>query len=77
MASIRFVLQGELDDNVLPAVQERFVATYRAACGEIDFEFYPGCDHRWIIHPGPQTDRAIEMIKAFIARQLRARQPLG
>ncbi|MBI2997640.1 MAG: alpha/beta hydrolase [Deltaproteobacteria bacterium] len=68
-----FVLQGELDDNVLPAVQERFVATYRAARGEIDFEIYPGCDHRWIIHPGPQTDRAIEMIKAFIARQLRAR----
>ena len=26
-----FVLQGELDDNVLPAVQEHFVATYRAA----------------------------------------------
>lgn len=72
-----FVLQGELDDNVLPAVQERFAATYRAAGGEIDLEIYPGCDHRWIVQPGPQTDRAIEMIKAFIARQLRARQPLG
>ena len=72
-----FVLQGELDDNVLPAVQERFVATYRAAGGEIDLEIYPGCDHRWIVNPGPQTDRAIEMIKAFIARQLRAWQPLG
>ena len=72
-----FVLQGELDDNVLPAVQERFAATYRAAGGEIDFEIYPGCDHRWIVNPGPQTDRAIEMIKAFIARQLRAWQPLG
>lgn len=72
-----FVLQGELDDNVLPAVQERFAATYRAAGGEIDLEIYPGCDHRWIVQPGPQTDRAIEMIKAFVARQLRARQPLG
>ncbi len=71
-----FVLQGELDDNVLPSVQERFAATYRAAGGEIDIEIYPGCDHRWIIQPGAQTDRAIEMIKAFIARQLRARQPL-
>jgi acetyl esterase len=67
-----FVLQGELDDNVLPAVQEHFVATYRAAGGEIDYEVFPGAEHRWIIHPGPQTDRAIEMIKAFIARQLRA-----
>jgi acetyl esterase len=72
-----FILQGELDDNVLPAVQERFVATYRAAGGEIAYEVYPGAEHRWIIHPGPQTDRAIAMIKAFIARQLRARQPVG
>jgi acetyl esterase/lipase len=72
-----FILQGELDDNVLPAVQEHFVATYRAAGGEIDYEVYAGADHRWIIHPGPQTDRAIDMIKAFMARQLRARQPVG
>jgi acetyl esterase/lipase len=67
-----FILQGELDDNVLPAVQEHFVATYRAAGGEIDYEVFPGAEHRWIIQPGPQTDRAIAMIKAFIARQLRA-----
>ena len=33
-----FILQGELDDNVLPAVQERFVATYKKAGGEIDYE---------------------------------------
>jgi acetyl esterase len=67
-----FVLQGELDDNVLPAVQEHFVATYRAAGGKIDYEVFPGAEHRWIIQPGPQTDRAIDMIKAFIARQLSA-----
>jgi acetyl esterase len=72
-----FVLQGELDDNVLPAMQARFVDAYRAAGGEIDFEVFPGADHRWVIHPGLQTDRAITMIKAFIARQLRVRQPVG
>jgi len=72
-----FVLQGELDDNVLPAVQEKFVAAYRKAGGKIDYELFLGCEHRWVIKPGPQTDRAIETIKAFIARQLRARQPLG
>jgi acetyl esterase/lipase len=65
-----FVLQGELDDNVLPEVQEKFAATYRKAGGEIDFKVYLGCEHRWIINPSPQTDRAIEDIKAFIARQL-------
>jgi acetyl esterase/lipase len=72
-----FVLQGALDDNVLPEVQERFAATYRAAGGQIDYEVFPGADHRWIILPGPQTDRAITMIKAFIARQLQARQAVG
>jgi acetyl esterase/lipase len=72
-----FILQGELDDNVLPAVQKRFADTYRAAGGEIDFEVFPGAEHTWVQHPGPQTDRAIEMVKAFIARQLRLRQPLG
>jgi acetyl esterase/lipase len=72
-----FILQGEMDDNVLPAVQERFVETYRAAGGDVDLEIFPGADHRWIIKPGLQTDRAIDMIKAFIARQLRARQLVG
>jgi acetyl esterase len=68
-----FILQGELDDNVLPEVQGRFVATYRKAGGEIDYELFPGCEHRWVANPGPQTDRAIDLIKAFIARQLRKR----
>ena len=67
-----FVLQGELDDNVLPAVQEKFVAAYRKAGGKIDYELFLGCEHRWVINPGPQTDRAVEMVKAFIARQLQA-----
>lgn len=69
-----FILQGELDDNVLPAVQERFASAYRAAGGECDLEIFPGCGHRWVAEPGPQTDRAVEMIKAFIARQLSARR---
>ncbi len=72
-----FVLQGELDDNVLPAVQERFVTAYRKAGGEIDYELFVGCEHRWVVNPGPQTDRAVEMVKAFIARHLRAAKPLG
>jgi acetyl esterase len=65
-----YILQGELDDNVLPAVQERFAATYRAAGGECEFEVFKGSEHRWVAKPGPQTDRAYEQIKAFIARQL-------
>ncbi|MFQ5858826.1 MAG: alpha/beta hydrolase [Anaerolineae bacterium] len=66
------VLQGELDDNVLPEVQEKFAASYRAAGGDCYLEMFPGCEHQWVRKPGPQTDRAIDVIKAFIARQLRA-----
>jgi acetyl esterase len=64
------ILQGELDDNVLPEVQERFVATYQTAGGEIDYELFRGCEHRWVAQPGPQTDRAVDVIKSFISRQL-------
>lgn len=69
-----YILQGELDDNVLPSVQERFVATYRAAGGEIEFEIFKGCEHRWVATPGPQTERAYERIKEFIAKQLKAQR---
>jgi acetyl esterase len=67
------VMQGALDDNVLPAIQEKFAASYRAAGGTIQFEIFEGCEHEWIAKPGPQTDRAHEMVKAFIARQLQRR----
>jgi acetyl esterase len=68
------IMQGELDDNVLPSIQERFVATYRAAGGVCELEIFPGCEHMWVKKPGPQTDRAIETVKAFVARQLRGRR---
>jgi acetyl esterase/lipase len=64
------IMQGALDDNVLPAVQEKFAATYNAAGGECRLEVFEGCEHEWIAKPGPQTDRAHEMVKAFLARQL-------
>jgi len=69
-----YILQGELDDNVLPEVQERFVATYRAAGGACEFEVFKGSEHRWVATPGPQTERAYVQIKAFIARQLHAQR---
>jgi acetyl esterase/lipase len=64
------LMQGELDDNVLPAVQEKFAATYKAAGGDIQLQIFEGCEHEWVAKPGPQTDRAREMVKGFIARQL-------
>ncbi len=66
------VMQGALDDNVLPAVQEKFAATYKAAGGDCQLHVFEGSEHEWVAKPGPQTDRAREMVKAFIASSLRA-----
>ncbi len=66
------IMQGALDDNVLPAAQEKFAATYKAAGGRVDFHVFPNSVHEWVAEPGPQTDRAREMVKAFIARNLNA-----
>jgi acetyl esterase len=64
------IMQGALDDNVLPAVQEKFASSYKAAGGQCQFHVFEGCEHEWVATPGPQTDRARAMVKAFIARQL-------
>ena len=68
------IMQGALDDNVLPAVQEKFAASYRAAGGECELHVFEGCEHERVAKPGPQTDRAHEMVKAFIARNLAGRR---
>ena len=65
------IMQGALDDNVRPAVQEQFVKTYKAAGGDVQFQIFENSEHEWVAKPGPQTDRAREMVKAFIARQLK------
>jgi acetyl esterase len=65
------IMQGALDDNVLPAVQEKFAATYRTAGGACDLTVFEDSEHEWVAKPGPQTDRAREMVKAFIARHLK------
>jgi len=64
------IMQGGLDDNVLPALQETFVATYRAAGGACDYHLFEGAEHQWVAEEGPRTDEARRMVKAFIARQL-------
>ena len=72
-----FIMQGELDDNVIPPIQEKFAATYRKAGGECELEVFPGCGHMWVADPGPQTDRAHAMAKAFIAKQLTRLQEIA
>jgi acetyl esterase len=64
------IMQGELDDNVLPAAQEKFVKTFKAAGGDVQFELFENSVHQWTAEESPQTDRARETVKRFIARQL-------
>ena len=66
------IMQGALDDNVLPVVQEKFANTYKAAGGNCQLHVFEDSEHEWVAKPGPQTDRAREMVKAFIARQLKS-----
>src|SRR5215468_1185211 len=66
------IMQGALDDNVLPEVQEKFAATYKAAGGQCDYRLFENSVHEWVAKPGPQTEKAREVVKEFIARQLRA-----
>jgi acetyl esterase/lipase len=66
------IMQGALDDNVLPSLQEKFALAYNAAGGDCEFHVFDDCEHEWVAKPGPQTDRAHEMVKAFIARNLAA-----
>jgi alpha-beta hydrolase superfamily lysophospholipase len=55
------IMQGALDDNVLPAIQEKFAAAYRAAGGACELTVFEGSEHEWVAQPGPQTDRAREI----------------
>ena len=64
------VMQGELDSNVPWQISDKFGQLYRAAGGECEVEIFKGCEHMWVAKPGPQTDRAHEMVRGFVARQL-------
>ncbi len=68
------IMQGGEDDNVIPPIQEKFAATYRASGGDCQLEIFAGCEHEWTATPGPDADRSHQMVMAFIAKQLRALQ---
>src|SRR5438270_6177595 len=66
------IMQGALDDNVLPEAQEEFVKAYNAAGGACEYHLFENSVHEWVAEPGPQTDKARDTVKAFIARQMKA-----
>jgi acetyl esterase len=66
------LLQGTADTNLTVPMSERFVASYRAAGGQADLELFPEMPHGFGNQPGPESERAIALLKAFVARQLAA-----
>jgi hypothetical protein len=48
------------------------VAAYGRAGGLIELAKFPGEGHRFMSTPGPNTRRAVSMMKSFVSRQLEA-----
>ena len=71
------VLHGSADTTVPLRLSERFAESYRAAGGEFTLEVFPDQPHTFAAEPGPITDRAVELMRGFIASQVAARQPSG
>lgn len=64
------ILQGTADANVPMSIPERFVAEFRRSGGLVELEVFPGLPHGFGRTPGPESDRAIQLMKSFIARRL-------
>ena len=67
---LALIIQGTNDDNVPLTVSHRFEASYRTAGGHVERELFPGMPHGFGNTPGAESERAIELMKDFIARQL-------
>jgi len=48
----------------------RFIEVYRVAGGVVEIELFPDMPHGFACKPGAQSDRALEIMKAFIFQQL-------
>ncbi|MEC9153782.1 MAG: alpha/beta hydrolase [Pseudomonadota bacterium] len=64
------ILQGESDDNIPLAIPERFVETFRAKGGIVNITYFPSMPHAFAQNPGPDTDKAIALMKDFLARNV-------
>ena len=66
------IIQGTEDDNLPVPTTKQFVEEYRRAGGDIQIEIFQGMPHGFGYTAGPETDHAVKLMKAFVARQLSA-----
>ena len=58
----------ELDDNVPTEITEAFVAAYEQRGGRLERTFIPGARHGFLQQPSADTDKALALMRDFIAR---------
>ncbi|MQA01055.1 MAG: alpha/beta hydrolase fold domain-containing protein [Dehalococcoidia bacterium] len=64
------LVQGALDESLPRMMAEEFAEAYSLAGGVIELAKYPGAPHGFLREPGPASDRALALIKSFIARNI-------
>ena len=66
------ILQGTADKNIDHRLQDRFAEAYRAAGGKLELEKFEGAPHITFFfnEPAPHADRCLDVMGAFIARQI-------
>lgn len=67
------IIQGDADDNIPKAVPWMFVEAYESGGGDVQIEWFPGMPHRFGITHDEEGERAIEIMRAFVAKQVGAR----
>ena len=64
------VVQGTADGNIPHEIPQRFAESYQRAGGHAEYEAFPGMPHGFARDPGPESDRAIDLMRSFLARHV-------
>ena len=64
------VIQGTADANIPLTIPERFATSYRVAGGELNLELFSGMPHAFVGGPYPEAQRALDLMKTWVARQV-------
>ena len=66
------IIQGTDDDNVPLSIPTRFEESYRGSGGSIRVEWFEGEPHAFGSKAGPASDRALKLMREFVAGELAA-----
>ncbi len=66
------IIQGDADDNIPKSLPWMFVDAYESVGGDVQIEWFPGRPHRFGVTHDEEGDRAIGLMRAFVAQQVGA-----